>query len=418
MSDFENFVERHTRFAGRAIIERSNPYFLPVDAAAEEARAAGREFISFAHYDYLDLGRHPAVSAAIVETLGELGPGAGASRLVGGERTIHQEFEADLARFVGKPAAVALVSGYLTNLSLLSHITGSGDLVVVDEFAHNSIMASGQGRAANFVSFRHNDLDHLESILVQRRKNHSRAVIAVEGLYSMDGDVVDLPRLLEIKERHDCWVLLDEAHCLGVLGATGRGTAEHFGVDPERIDLITGTLSKSLVTAGGFIAASPLVIQWLRFTLPGFVYSVGLPPILAAGSWAALRTIRSEPERVARLHANSEHFRRRVIEAGLNCGKAIGRGVVPVHFSSLDETMAVAADILEEGFYAPPIVHVGVPKEAPRIRFFISARHTHDQIERLVAAIERSVERRRPVAAKRAAALSQPPLTALAAVGA
>ncbi len=407
ISSFETYVQRRLRVGGRAMLDEQNPYFLPIDQAREEAARRGIEFLSFAHYDYLDLAGNAEVRGAMVEALDRIGPGVGASRLVGGERSGHRAFERDLAEFLHMPASITLVSGYLTNLSLIPHVAGGRDLVILDELVHNSIVTATQGRSStNTATFRHNDLDHLESILAKRRGEFRNVLIAVESLYSMDGDVVDLPRLLALKERFDAWLLVDEAHSIGVLGETGRGIAEHFGVDPKRIDLITGTLSKTFVTAGGFVAASEAAVEFMRYSLPGFVFSVGLPPMVTEGAHTALNILRREPQRVARLRHNAEHFCAEAIRRGLDIGVAIGRGVVPILFQSTEETMAVATALFAQGIYAPPIVHIGVPREAPRIRFFISAGHDEAKIARVLDAIAAAVAEHR--AGRRAAAVTAP----------
>ena len=204
----------------------------------------------------------------------------------------------------------------------------------------------------------------------------------------MDGDIVHLPELLELKKKFGCWLLVDEAHSIGVLGKHGRGLSEHFGEDPRRIDIIIGTLSKTFASCGGFICAQGMVLEWMRYTLPGFVYSVGLPPVIAAAAQAALKLIVAEPERVATLHRNAQRFLTKAQEAHLATSSAVGEGIVPVLFPDLRSTMEGSAFLLKHGIYAPPIVQMGVPKELPRIRFFISARHTVDDIDRTINALE------------------------------
>lgn len=386
-SPFETFVKRRARLAGQSLIEglgEANPWFVRVDALERSIVARGGEFVSFGNYDYLGLSRHPAVRAAATEAIRLYGTGVNGSRLVGGERGFHTDFERDLAAFVGTDSALTLVSGYLTNLSLIPHLLSGDDLLVVDEFSHNSIMMGARSAKAMVKTFRHNDLDHLDHLLATARAEHRNCLIAVESLYSMDGDWVDLPRLLDIRDRHGAWVMIDEAHSIGVMGATGRGIAEHFGVDPRRIDLIIGTLSKTLAASGGFVCAHGLAIELLRFTLPGFVFSVGPSPAVIAGAHAALKALIDEPQRVARLQANSENFLARARAAGLETGAAMGRGIVAVHFRDFPTTLAKAAALLEQGIYAPPVIQIGVPQDAPRIRFFLSADHRDADIARTI----------------------------------
>ncbi len=218
-----------------------------------------------------------------------LGVGALASRLVGGERSTHQLLEEEIASFLGTETALALVSGYLTNLTTITHLMAGRDALFIDELSHNSIVSAAKSSGAEVIVFRHNDLDHLDELLANNRENYRNVLVVVEALYSMDGDIIDLARIVEIKERHQAWLLVDEAHSLGVLGATGRGICEHTGVDPNRVDLIIGTMSKTLASCGGFIAGRRSITEWMRYTLPGFVYSVGLSPVITAAARTALR---------------------------------------------------------------------------------------------------------------------------------
>lgn len=384
---FATFVKKRARLAGQVLLEDGNPWFQEVDRLQAEVESRGRRFISFANYDYLALSRHPDVTRAAIAAVEQHGAGVNGSRLVGGERSFHAAFEAALAGFVGTDAALTLVSGYLTNLTLVPHLLGANDLLVVDEYSHNSILMGARAGKAEVKSFRHNDIDDLDRILTAARKSHRNCLIAVESLYSMDGDYVDLPRLLEVKDRHGCWLVVDEAHSFGVMGTRGRGICEHFGVDPRRIDLIVGTLSKTLAAAGGFICGHQLAIEWLRYTLPGFVYSVGLSPVITAAAHAALDVVIAEPQRTARLQANSELFLAKARAAGLDTATAMGRGIVPILFRDFETTMAKAARLLEAGIFAPPVVQVGVPQDAPRIRFFISAAHTEEEFDLTIAVL-------------------------------
>jgi 7-keto-8-aminopelargonate synthetase-like enzyme len=210
-------------------------------------------------------------------------------------------------------------------------------------------------------------------------------LIVSESLFSMDGDTVDLPRLVALKKKHATWLLLDEAHSIGALGATGRGLCEYSGVDPNEIDLIVGTLSKSFASCGGFVCAKSSIIQWMRHTLPGFVYSVGLSPVISASALQALRLCQSESWRIERLRRNSESFVELAREAGLDTGPAIGRGVVPILFRDSLATLHASQHLLAQGFYVPPIIQVGVPKDQPRLRFFLSASHTETEIRDVIA---------------------------------
>jgi 8-amino-7-oxononanoate synthase len=374
------YASKRFRLAGKAYLDSGDPFFAPIDILRQDAVRDGRRFVSFANYDYLGLAAHPKVKSAASAALQKLGIGALASRLVGGERSLHHNLEIGLAKFLGVEAALALVSGYLTNVTTISHVLGSHDALFIDELSHNSIVSGAKATVAETIVFQHNDLDHLDFLLREKRANFRNALIVAEGLYSMDGDIADLPRLVELKENREAWLLIDEAHSIGVLGKNGRGLWEHTGVDPQRVDLIIGTLSKTLGSCGGFVAGKAEVIRWLRYTLPGFVYSVGLSPVIAAAAETALQLIQEESWRTDRLRRNAALFMNLAHEAGLDTGPAIGRGVVPILFSDSYETLAASSYLMDNGYYVPPIIQIGVPKDQPRLRFFISALHSEEEI--------------------------------------
>lgn len=356
------------------------PYCVPVDDLGV-ARSGDGPVCSFAHYDYLNLRSDPRIANAAKAAIDTFGMGAGASRLVGGELSIHRAFEAELARFIGVDDALSLVSGYGTNVALVGHLMTKDDLILVDAAAHNSIMVGTQLSRARSMTFRHNDLEHLSTLLAQNRSSYSRVLVVIEGLYSMDGDIPDLPKILDLCRRHTAWLMVDEAHSIGVLGDTGRGLSEHFGIDAPEIDLIVGTLSKAFGTCGGFIAGKRRVIEWLRFTLPSFVYSVGLQPPGVAAAMAALRILREEPERLTFMRANSTQLITTARQLGFDCGTAVGTAVIPIMFRSIEDALRAASALLDAGFFVPPIVQIAVPKDAPRIRFFVTARHQPQQID-------------------------------------
>lgn len=393
LNSLADYANRRFRFAGKAYLEDYDPFFLPTDSARQEAEAQGKHFVSFANYDYLGLANHPAIKAAAAAALETFGIGALASRLVGGERSTHKQFERQLADFIGVESVLTLVSGYLTNVSTIAHILGTQDAVFIDELSHNSIVSGTKGATGETVIFRHNDLDHLDQLLREKRDNYRHVLIAVESLYSMDGDVCDLARVVEIKEKHRAWLLVDEAHSIGVLGQDGRGLCEYAGVDPAQIDLIIGTLSKTFASCGGFIGGSAPVIDWLRYTLPGFVFSVGMSPVITAAAQMALQLTQKEPWRIEKLRRNAELFVEVAHEAGLDTGPAIGRGVVPILFSDSYETVAASQHLMAHGYYVPPIIQIGVPKNQPRLRFFLSAAHTEDEIRGVISLLEKRPSR-------------------------
>lgn len=385
---FLTYADRRFRLSGKALIENGHPYFVPTDTLEDASEQWPEGYLSMSHYDYLGLMRDPDTTGAAKLAIDRHGTGVGGSRLVGGERSEHRAFEVAMADFLGVGGVLTIISGYLTNFSLIGHVLGAKDLVIADELSHNSIVMGCKTGRFDFETYPHNDLEALDSFLEENRHKYTRVLIATDGLFSMDGDVTNLPRLLEVKERHDAWLLLDEAHSYGVLGPTGRGLCEHYDVDPKRVELTVGTLSKSFASSGGFIAAEADVIEWLRFTLPGFVFSVGLPMATIASAHCALDKLRSEPWRVTRLRKNSRDFLQKAQAEGLDTGTAIAEAVVPILFETPDECIYVAESLMDSGVYAPPVVHIGVPKDQPRIRFFISASHSENDLDRVVAGVK------------------------------
>jgi 8-amino-7-oxononanoate synthase len=359
-----------------------NPYFRLHEArAGSQTRIAGKSILNFSSYDYLGLNEHPEVVQAAKAAIERYGISASASRHVAGERPVHRALERALADHYGVEDCLVMVSGYATNLGVIGHLVGSKDLLVHDALSHNSIVMGGTLSGAARRSFAHNDLDNLDQMLAATRNKFERALIVVEGHYSMDGDYPDLPRLIEIKTRHDAWLMVDEAHSLGVLGRSGYGIAEHFGVDPRRVDIWMGTLSKTLAGCGGYIAGCKELVDYLRLTVGVFVFSVGMPPVIAATAHKALEVMHREPERVARLQHNAAYFCSLAKARGLDLGTAAGTAVCPIMVGDSLPTVVLSQRLLERGVNALPVTHPAVPAKSSRLRFFVTAMHTRAQIE-------------------------------------
>ena len=244
--------------------------------SARRPKSNGRELINFASYDYLGLNQEPAVAKAAQAAVEEMGTSVSASRLVAGERALHQQLEKALADFYETEDCIVYVSGHATNVSTIGALMNADDLIVHDSLMHNSGIMGARLSRATTLPFKHNNLDDLEKVLIEHRKKHKNCLIVTEGLYSMDGDFPDLPRLIEIKKKYGAWLMVDEAHSLGVLGKTGRGVGEHYGVNFKDVDIWMGTLSKTLGSCGGYICGNRDLVDLLKYHSPGFVYSVGL----------------------------------------------------------------------------------------------------------------------------------------------
>jgi 8-amino-7-oxononanoate synthase len=344
----------------------------------------GRKLINYASFDYLGLNQDPAVASAAKAAIEEMGTSVSASRVVAGERLLHQKLEKALADFYESEDCIAYVSGHATNVSTIEALMNPDDLIVHDSLMHNSGIMGAKLSRATTLPFRHNNLDDLEKVLKENRSKHKNALILTEGLYSMDGDFPDLPRLIEIKKRFGCWLMVDEAHSLGVLGKTGRGVAEHYGVDPRQVDLWMGTLSKTLSSCGGYICGHKDLIEVLKYHSPGFVYSVGLPPPGTAAALAALEVLKAEPDRVQRLRENGHFFLEEAKKAGLDTMTSAGYSVVPIMIGCSIRSVRLTERLLARGINALPIIHPAVPMKAARVRFFITSKHTQEQIRSTV----------------------------------
>ncbi|ARQ02300.1 aminotransferase class I/II-fold pyridoxal phosphate-dependent enzyme [Pseudorhodoplanes sinuspersici] len=352
--------------------------------AADTTTVEGHKALNFSTYDYLGLNGDPRIVAAAKQAIDRYGTSVGASRPTAGERPIYHDLEAAMAKFCGTEAALSFVSGHATNVSVIGCLLNAKDVIFADALAHNSLIEGAKLSGATCLVFPHNDCDALEALVREHRSRFRRAMIVVEGLYSMDGDVPDMGRLLAIKRRYDAWLLVDEAHSDGVLGERGRGIAEEQGIDPGEVEIWMGTLSKAFASTGGYIAGSQALIDYLKTHCPGFVYSVGLPPVMAASALAALQVIEQEPERVAALRANGSLFLQRARAAGLDVGQSIGASVIPVVVGDTLTTVVLANRLLDQGLYVIPIIFPAVGEKQARLRFFMTARHTAEQIKKAV----------------------------------
>lgn len=387
-SKLRDYEQMRLQAAAAEFAGLTSPFFRRHDAVSGvTSEIAGQTRLNFATYDYLGLNAHPELRKAAQDAIETWGVSATASRLVGGERPYHSELESALAKTHGVEAAIAMVSGHATNVTTLGALLGPRDLVLTDTLIHNSITEGCKLAGAKRVAFPHNDVDWVDDYLARNRHLFEHVMIIVEGLYSMDGDTPDLKALVRLKNRHDAWLMVDEAHSLGVLGQTGRGLAQHAGVDPKDVELWMGTMSKTLGSCGGYIAGGRALIDYLKFKASGFVFSVGLSAPAAAAALSALQLMEREPERTARLKRNGAYFKNRAEKAGLDCGLNQGFAVAPVIIGSSLEAGKAADRLFSLGINALPIIFPAVPEKSARIRFFVTSEHTNEQIDQAVAAM-------------------------------
>ena len=366
----------------------ASPFYRLHDGRAGATTSiAGRMIVNFSSYDYLGLNGHEGVAAAAKTAIQYFGTSVSGSRLSGGERQIHRDLDAALAQLHGTEDAVAFVSGHATNVSVIGALLGPEDLIIGDAVVHNSIMEGARLSGAKRILCPHGDLEALERALRLNRARHRRALVIVEGLYGMDGDVPNLAALVKLKRRYDAWLMVDEAHSIGVLGATGRGIAEEQGVDPTDVDIWMGTLSKSLAAMGGYIAGCRPLIDILRDTTPGFVFSVGLSPPVAAAAHAAIDIMQQETWRLAKLRENGRAFLRSAKAHGLDTGLSIGASVVPIMIGNSPHAVILSERLLERGFNVVPAFFPGVAENQARLRFFLTSQHTPEQIDDVLDAV-------------------------------
>ncbi len=359
----------------------ADPFFRVHQGIAEAETIIGnRTYINFASYNYLGLNGHPQIAAAAKAAIDLYGTTVSASCPVSGERPVHRELERALARLHGAEDSVVLVGGHSTNVTVIGHLLGKNDVIVHDSLIHNSIVQGAMLSGARRLPFRHLDHEHADRLLAEARPRNGQALLVVEGHYSMDGDVPDLPAFVATAQRHRAWLMVDDAHALGVLGPRGFGSADRFGIDPKAVDIWMGTLSKSLVSCGGYIAANRDLIDYLKLAAPGFVFSVGMAPPAAAAALAALQLLEREPERVHRLNERAALFLQLVVAGGLDAGGSIGAAIVPVITGSSIRAGRLAQAMFERGVNVQPILYPAVPERAARLRFFLTAAHTEAQI--------------------------------------
>ncbi len=381
IEEFPEVVEVHERIRLAPELGLDNPYFLINDGVTRDTSIIGGvEVVNFSSYNYLGMSGHPAVTAAVQDAVARYGSSCSSSRLLSGEKPVHQELEAELAALHGVDAALAFVSGHATNVTVIAHMVGPRDLVIHDALAHNSIVQGGELSGATRRPFPHNDAAALDAILGATRHQYRRVLVVIEGAYSQDGDIADLPALIEVKKQHRALMMVDEAHSIAVLGAGGGGVGEHFGVDRSDVELWFGTLSKSLASCGGYIAGSDALIRFLKYTTPGFIFSAGISPPNAAAALAALRQMKAEPETLAALRRNSELFRQLAIEAGVDIGESCGTPIIPCIVGDSLKALRLSNALLRRGINVNPILYPAVPEELARLRFFMTAAHSEDQI--------------------------------------
>lgn len=348
----------------------------------------GRRMLQFASYAYLNLLGHPRIQAAARAALEEFGTGTHGVRVLAGTTRVHVELEQTIAAFKRTEDALALSSGYVTNLGTIAALLGRGDVVICDKLNHASIVDGCLLSRAKFVRFNHNDMEALEKALAEAPQRAGKLVV-VDAVFSMDGDITNLPEVIRLCRKYDAMLMVDEAHSLGVLGETGRGIQEHFGLDRDEIDIQMGTLSKTIPSIGGYIAGSSELITYLRHSVRAFVFSAALPPPSAAAAKVSFEVIEDEPERVKALQANVNYFIKGLQERGFNTLKS-KTPIVPIIAGDDERAWMMAKLSQEQDIFVLPVVSPAVPSGTSRIRANVTAGHTLEEIERALDVFEQA----------------------------
>jgi glycine C-acetyltransferase len=349
----------------------------------------GREMLMFASYSYLDLIHHPRINAAAKAAIDAYSSGTHGVRLLAGSTGLHDELEATIARFKKADAAVTYSSGFVTNMAAIAALTGRHDIVFSDRLNHASIVDGCQLSYAKFVRFRHNDMDDLARKLAAANSEAGKLVVT-DAVFSMDGDIIDLPGIHALCERYGAWLMVDEAHSLGVLGETGHGIEEHFGMEGA-IDIKMGTLSKTIPSVGGYIAGDAELITFLKHASRAFIFSAALPPAALAAAKAAFEVIESEPERVKRAQHNMRYFLDRLHDSGFDTLNS-ETCIVPIICGSEENAWNMARLSQQKDIFVLPVVAPAVPEGLSRLRANVTAAHSVEEIDYTVDVFTRAAK--------------------------
>lgn len=355
------------------------PFFRTIESDQDtEVIISGKKVLMFGSNSYLGLTNHPKVKEAAIAAIKKYGSGCAGSRFLNGTLDIHLELEHRLAKFVNKDAAIVYSTGFQSNLGVIPTVTGRNDYIILDNLDHASIIEGSRLSFAKTLKFEHNDIDSLEKIL-QKCEPDRIKLIVVDGIFSMEGDIAKLPEIVEIAEKYNATIMVDDAHSLGVIGKNGAGASSHFGLD-DKVDIIMGTFSKSLASIGGFIASDNDTINYLKHNSRSLIFSASITPASTASVLAALDIIESEPERIEKLWANTNRAFKQLSEAGFYLGKS-ETPIIPIYVRDLLKTFQLTKMLVDEGVFVNPVVAPAVPDDSTLIRFSLMATHSFEQID-------------------------------------
>ena len=383
--EYKHFLERQEALVGKG----DNPYFVTHESPLLDTGIVdGHKVLEFGSYNYVGMSGRPEVKEAAKAAIDKYGTSASGSRLLAGEKQVHKDLEKELAEWKHTEDAIVCVGGHSTNVTFVGNFCGKNDLILYDALAHNSIEQGCRLSEATSRPFPHSDVAALETILKNQRAYYEKVLIVIEGAYSMDGDIAPVPDFVRIKKEYGCFLMVDEAHSACVIGKTGGGVDEYFGLQGDDIDIKYGTLSKGLGTCGGYLAGKKCLIDYLRYNMPGFVFSVGISPALAAGSLAAIRTLRAHPEIMEHLRTAIRTFTESAKRRHLDICLAGETAVLPVMVGKDEDAWLLSNELKKRGVSVPPAMYPAVPKGKARLRFCVISEHKPEQIEQALDILE------------------------------
>ncbi|WP_157950009.1 aminotransferase class I/II-fold pyridoxal phosphate-dependent enzyme [Vallitalea okinawensis] len=361
------------------------PYFIPHDSVVRDTSIInGKEVLNFGSYNYLGLSGHPITVKAAKDAAEKYGTSSSGSRILAGEKSLYIELEREIANWKHADDAIVLVSGNATNTTVIGNLCNDNDLIMYDSLSHNSIIQGCKLSDATARSFPHNDFKTLDLLLEKNRKYYEKVLIVIEGVYSMDGDIAPVKDFVYIKKKHQCFLMVDEAHSSCVIGERGNGVDEYFGLMPNDIDIKMGTLSKGVGTCGGYIAGSYSLIDYLKYCIPGFVFAAGISPILAASSLEAIKHIRKDNTLVKQLHESIKYFLKVAHHKGFDTGLAKESAIVPIIIGDEGLACELSNQMLQKGVFVPPAIYPAVPMGEARLRFCLTSMHRPEQIDQAI----------------------------------
>lgn len=372
--------DRIASFKDAAMIKEKGlyPYFRSIESAQDtEVVINGKKVLMFGSNSYLGLTNHPKIKEAAKAAIEKYGTGCAGSRFLNGSLDIHLELENHLAEYVGKEAAVLFSTGFQVNLGVISCLLDRNDYLLLDEYDHASIIDGSRLAFARTIKYGHNDMQDLRRKLSRLPEDAAKLIVS-DGIFSMEGDLVNLPEMVEIAKEFGANIMMDDAHSLGVIGFNGSGTASHFNLT-EDVDLIMGTFSKSLASLGGFIAGSTDTIEYIKHRARSLMFSASMPPSAVASVIAALDIIESEPERIDKLWDNTNYAKKLLIEAGFDIGHS-NSPIIPIYIRDNTKTFMITNILQQNGVFVNPVVSPAVPSDSSLIRFSLMATHTFGQI--------------------------------------